>query len=136
MRNHPKLCLGVEAHLSARLQLYHAWVELLVSLLDIGGKNMLVVLDGSECDTISHSRNDAVSDKLLHPAGIAEVLSPLCEGVAYLLAKNGLRCLAEENAVTKINTFCETTKGRRKKLQKLFIGFAYFRENAYLCRRK
>lgn len=71
------LALGAEAHLTAGLQLYHAGIEALVAFLDVGRQNVLVVLDGILCYAVGHCGNDAVSDELLHPAGIAEVLGTL-----------------------------------------------------------
>ena len=69
--------LGTEAHLAARLQFYHAGVELHIAFLNIRGKDMLIVLDGCKSDTVCHCWDDAVSDKLFHPTGIAEVLCAL-----------------------------------------------------------
>ena len=51
--------LGTEAHLAARLQFYHAGVELHIAFLNIRGKDMLIVLDRFKSDTVCHCWDDA-----------------------------------------------------------------------------
>ena len=64
---------GAEAHLSARLQLYHSWIELLVAVLNIGDEDVLVILRRSLRDAVGHGGDDAVLDELVYPSGIAKI---------------------------------------------------------------
>ena len=57
-------------------QLDGLWLEILKSLPDVNGFDMLQVIAACGIDTVSHRRDDAVVDKLVYPAGIVSGLSP------------------------------------------------------------
>ena len=50
--DHTKICLGVETYLTARHQFCHTRVEFLIAFFDIGGEDVLIILDGIKRDTI------------------------------------------------------------------------------------
>ena len=79
-------------------QLDGLWLEILKSLPDVNGFDMLQVIAACGIDTVSHRRDDAVVDKLVYPAGITEVGRllgyRLCDGLLQLLS-----CLRREQIV-------------------------------------
>ena len=75
-------------------QLDGLWLEILKSLPDVNGFDMLQVIAACGIDTVGHRRDDTIVDKLVYPAGITEVGRllgyRLCDGFLQLLSC--LRC--------------------------------------------
>ena len=88
------LALGAEAldPVTGGLQLVGLGFEFLEGLRDVDGFDALEVGAARREETVGHGGNDAVVDKLLYPAGIAEVGLLILEGLldSHLQGKVGL----------------------------------------------